>query len=135
MQTQVSIQSPQQQTASQQPLIYFAVHPENVLQLKTFLMMNNIPFNQDNLVPDSPKEPVSLTKLFDSRIEKLDLSNREREVFREVFSGRDYLEIANRLFVSHETIRSHVKAIYRKLGVKTRAEAIATILDCCPSQS
>lgn len=133
MQTQVSIQSPHPQTTSQQPLIYFAVHPENVLQLKTFLMMNNIPFNQDNLVPDSPKEPVSLTQLFDSRIEKLDLSNREREVFREVFSGRDYLEIANRLFVSHETIRSHVKAIYRKLGVKTRAEAIATILDCCPS--
>jgi LuxR family maltose regulon positive regulatory protein len=34
-------------------------------------------------------------------------------------------EIAERLFLSQNTIRSHTRALYRKLAVHTRADAIA----------
>jgi LuxR family maltose regulon positive regulatory protein len=33
-------------------------------------------------------------------------------------------DIATRLYVSRNTVKSHVAAIYRKLGVSTRAEAV-----------
>lgn len=112
-------------------IIYFAIHPENVVRLKTFLMMNNIPFSQDE---EKKSENISQNRdlikdVFESQLPALGLSNRESEVLREVVNGLDYQEIGNRLFISHETVRSHVKAIYRKLGVKTRAEALAKILN------
>ena len=34
-------------------------------------------------------------------------------------------EIADRLFLSANTVRSHTRALYRKLGVRTRADAVA----------
>ena len=40
-------------------------------------------------------------------------------------SGKSNAEIANELHVSVETVRSHARRIYRKLGVKTRRELIA----------
>lgn len=112
-------------------IIYFAIHPENVVRLKTFLMMNNIPFSQDEeKKSESKNQNRDLIKdVFESQLPELGLSNRESEVLREVVNGLDYQEIGNRLFISHETVRSHVKAIYRKLGVKTRAEALAKILN------
>ncbi|MBN8704768.1 MAG: helix-turn-helix transcriptional regulator [Bacteroidetes bacterium] len=112
-------------------IIYFAIHPENVVRLKTFLLMNNIPFSQDEeKKTESKNQNRDLIKdVFESQLPELGLSNRESEVLREVVNGLDYQEIGNRLFISHETVRSHVKAIYRKLGVKTRAEALAKILN------
>ena len=35
-------------------------------------------------------------------------------------------EIGRKLFVSHSTVHSHVKSIYRKLAVSTRAEALGS---------
>jgi LuxR family maltose regulon positive regulatory protein len=34
-------------------------------------------------------------------------------------------DIGKELFISHETVKSHVKAIYHKLGVSSRKEAVA----------
>lgn len=112
-------------------IIYFAIHPENVVRLKTFLMMNNIPFSQDEEKKTETKSQNRdlIRDVFESQLPALGLSNRESEVLREVLNGLDYQDIGNRLFISHETVRSHVKAIYRKLGVKTRAEALAKILN------
>jgi LuxR family maltose regulon positive regulatory protein len=54
-----------------------------------------------------------------------DLSEREITVLRLLTSGLTRREIGQELFVSYHTIHSHTKAIYRKLGVSTRAEAVA----------
>lgn len=52
------------------------------------------------------------------------LSARELEVLELLASGKSYSSIADQLFVDKETIRSHIKNIYLKLEVHSKAEAI-----------
>jgi DNA-binding NarL/FixJ family response regulator len=52
------------------------------------------------------------------------LSAREREVMAEVCTGATNNEIARRLKLSPHTIKDHISSIYRKLGVRNRAEAV-----------
>lgn len=52
------------------------------------------------------------------------LSPRELEVLELLASGKSYSGIAEQLFVDKETIRSHIKNIYLKLEVHSKAEAI-----------
>ncbi len=53
------------------------------------------------------------------------LSRREREMLDLVGEGLSNRGIAARLFVSENTVKFHLKAIFSKLGVTTRAEAAA----------
>ena len=53
------------------------------------------------------------------------LSPREVEVLRYLAAGLTYPGIAERLIISVNTVRHHVKAMYGKLGVSSRAEALA----------
>jgi DNA-binding NarL/FixJ family response regulator len=52
------------------------------------------------------------------------LSEREREILTLMSQGHDYRTIAERSFISYETVRTHVKRIYKKLHVASRAEAV-----------
>jgi DNA-binding NarL/FixJ family response regulator len=52
------------------------------------------------------------------------LSKREQEILSLLSKGFRYKEIAQRLFVSIETIRTHVRNIYEKLQVNSRTEAL-----------
>jgi LuxR family maltose regulon positive regulatory protein len=52
------------------------------------------------------------------------LSSREREVLRHAAEMLDTTEIAARLFISVNTVKSHLKSIYRKLAVTHRGEAV-----------
>jgi LuxR family maltose regulon positive regulatory protein len=56
-----------------------------------------------------------------------DLTERERTVLRLLKSGLHEREIGDELYVSRNTVHSHVQSIYRKLAVSTRAEAIERI--------
>ncbi|MGN6612795.1 MAG: LuxR C-terminal-related transcriptional regulator, partial [Angustibacter sp.] len=53
------------------------------------------------------------------------LSDREREVLDLVARGWDNRRIAKELFLSDKTVRNHVSAVFAKLDVADRAEAIA----------
>ncbi len=53
------------------------------------------------------------------------LSVRERDVLRLTMQGRDNAQIGEALFISDKTVRNHVSRIYEKLGVATRARAVA----------
>ena len=52
------------------------------------------------------------------------LTDRELDVLRLMAEGLKYKEIAARLFISLNTVRSHVKAIYGKLNVNNRTKAV-----------
>ena len=52
------------------------------------------------------------------------LTEREREVLVLMSSGATNREIADRLYLSPHTIKEHTSAIYRKLEVRNRAEAV-----------
>ena len=51
------------------------------------------------------------------------ISEREREVLELIGEGATNKEIAERLFLSPHTVKDHTTALYRKLGVRNRAEA------------
>lgn len=53
-----------------------------------------------------------------------DLTIREREILDFLAKGYLYKQIADSLFISHETVKKHIQNIYRKLQVQTRTEAI-----------
>lgn len=53
------------------------------------------------------------------------LSTRELQVLEHLSSGKSYSSIADALFVDKETIKSHLKSIYLKLEVHSKADAIA----------
>jgi DNA-binding NarL/FixJ family response regulator len=53
------------------------------------------------------------------------LSERELEVLRLLCRGDNYKMIAEALFVSPNTIKAHIKNIYKKLHVNSRAEAVS----------
>lgn len=54
------------------------------------------------------------------------LTSREAEVMELLQAGRSNAEIAHELHVSVETVRTHARHVYRKLGVKTRRELRAS---------
>jgi len=53
------------------------------------------------------------------------LSEREADVLRSLVSGKGYKEIAYDLHISVDTVRSHIRKVYRKLQVHSAPEAVA----------
>ncbi|WP_293306777.1 response regulator transcription factor [Pedobacter sp. UBA5917] len=54
------------------------------------------------------------------------LTKRETEILDRIANGQTKPQIANDLFIDQETVRSHVKNIYIKLDVNSKADAIKT---------
>lgn len=52
------------------------------------------------------------------------LTSREKEILKNLSEGLRYKEIADRLKISIETVRSHARRIYEKLHVQSRTEAL-----------
>ena len=63
-----------------------------------------------------------------------DLSDREVVVLQLAADGLTQREIADQLFISYNTVKTHLKATYRKLGATTRDEALSRLaeLDAVP---
>lgn len=59
-----------------------------------------------------------------SPVNDYDLSDREKEILKYLSEGLMYKEVANQLFISIDTVRTHVRKIYEKLEVHSRTEAL-----------
>lgn len=57
------------------------------------------------------------------------LTTRERDVLRELTTGKSDQDIGRQLGISPWTVRYHLKRIYHKLNVKRRSEAIAWVME------
>ena len=55
----------------------------------------------------------------------VNLSLRERDVLGLIVSGRSNEEVADRLFLSINTIKSVIRSVYQKIGVSSRSQAVA----------
>jgi non-specific serine/threonine protein kinase len=75
--------------------------------------------------PTNPEAAQSRTQPVSRPADQNRLTTREREVLQLVAQGRSSKEIARQLSLSPSTINQHVKAIFNKLGVDTRAQAVA----------
>lgn len=56
--------------------------------------------------------------------EDFQLSSREEEILKLLVEGFHLKAIAEKIFISYETVRTHIKHIYKKLHVNSRSEAI-----------
>ena len=63
------------------------------------------------------------------QLEKPTLTTREKQVLGMVTLGFGNSEIARRLYLAESTIKSHLSSAFSKLGVRSRSEASALILD------
>jgi DNA-binding NarL/FixJ family response regulator len=61
--------------------------------------------------------------------EEQELTNREKQTLALVIMGLSNGEIATKLYVSESTVKSHLSSAFRKLGVRSRAEAARVIAD------
>ena len=57
------------------------------------------------------------------------LTRREREVLSLMVEGADQARIASELFISPDTVRTHIQRLLRKLEVHSRAEAVALVAE------
>jgi DNA-binding CsgD family transcriptional regulator len=87
-----------------------------------------------SLMGDDPKgrvgvivHPASAPQISGLIAEAYGLSKREREVTRLVLNGLSTREISERLAVSPYTVQDHLKAVFDKVGVRSRRELVAQL--------
>ena len=59
------------------------------------------------------------------KLEEYHLTEREKEILYKLIEGLGYKQIASHCGIARETLNTHMKSIYRKLNVHSRAEAAA----------
>jgi DNA-binding NarL/FixJ family response regulator len=70
--------------------------------------------------------PVHLANRLAKRLGDKSVSEREVDVLKLMAQGKSNKEIGSALFISAGTVKSHVKSIFAKLSVNSRAEAVAS---------
>jgi DNA-binding NarL/FixJ family response regulator len=104
--------------------------PELLSQLKT------IASGGSPLTPDVARTVLSLLREKTSKLisgqfprsaspTKLDLTEREHAVLQALVKGLSYKQVGLQLNISIDTVRTHIRAVYRKLQVHSIAEAVA----------
>ena len=72
--------------------------------------------------------PKRIKAIYDDRKKRPSLSEREIEIVRLVAKGFSNDELAERLHLSPDTIKVHLRRVYEKLGVESRVEAVTEAL-------
>ncbi|MBL7930332.1 MAG: response regulator transcription factor [Bacteroidia bacterium] len=65
------------------------------------------------------------TEVYKQKTDNFNLSDRERDVLKYLVKGFSYKMISDELFISIDTVRSHIKKIYEKMHVNSKTEAVA----------
>ena len=73
-------------------------------------------------------DPSLMTELVRGRDGGEILTEREREILQLLAEGMSNADVATRLFISQETVKSHVRHILAKLEAETRTQAVAIAL-------
>ena len=79
----------------------------------------------------APQLVVREEQWFSARCEEIasthQLTAREQEIFVLLAQGRTVHGISEKLYVSENTVKSHIKSIYQKLGIHLRSELIELV--------
>ncbi len=86
---------------------------------------------QEALSDGSPMTPSIAKKVIElfrnyvpQKTEEFSLSKRECEVLELIVNGSNNKEVSEKLFISIETVRNHIRHIYEKLHVHSKSEAV-----------
>ena len=72
-----------------------------------------------------PGPPVETFVRDDRKLGELGITPRELEILEHIASGKSTREIAEALFVSENTVKTHASRVFDKLAVKRRTQAVA----------
>ena len=93
--------------------------------LAVFLTNALLPLLIVNIPQPYPTDSINQSiPILEKFCEKYDISKRETEIIREIISGKSNQEIADKLFITLQTVKDHVHRIYQKTGIKNRVQLI-----------
>ena len=72
--------------------------------------------------------PDYLKNYLPDQAETFTLSGREQDILKKMVLGLKNKEIADQLFISENTVKTHISNIFKKFGVKNRAQAIIYVM-------
>jgi DNA-binding NarL/FixJ family response regulator len=76
-----------------------------------------------------PDGPDYLRRILSNNGESFNLSEREKDILKALILGLKNKEIADELFISENTVKTHINKIYKKFGVNNRSQAILFALE------
>jgi DNA-binding CsgD family transcriptional regulator len=79
------------------------------------------------LQPVTLPEPMQLPHGIEDFFRKNEISPREAEIIREICNGLSNQEIADKLFISLQTVKDHTSRIYMKTNVRNRMQLMALV--------
>lgn len=110
--------------------LYVFFSQENTFNVQDSVMGLVMPHIDSVLRKIQHLEPVEVIESLNMNAEvTVDLSDREQEILKWVRAGKTNQEIGDILFISQNTVKSHLKRIFNKLNVTTRAQAVGKILN------
>ncbi len=77
------------------------------------------------LAPDVTRQVLRAVNAFQSHMPDIGLSSREMEVLECLAQGKTTAQISSELFISDNTVKTHVRHILEKLEASNRAEAVS----------
>lgn len=80
------------------------------------------------MTPSIAKRVLNFFNESAPKLNEYNLTLREKEILQELVNGSSYKKTAETLFISLDTVRSHIKNIYQKLHVNSKSEAVAKVL-------
>jgi DNA-binding NarL/FixJ family response regulator len=93
--------------------------PDRVLQTIREVAIGGVSFT-----PSIARKILSNFQQHAGTPENINLSDREKEILHYLVEGMSYKMIAEKIFLSFETVHSHIKKIYEKLHVNSKSEAV-----------
>jgi len=95
--------------------------PVEILQAIEQVVAGGIP-----MTPSVARQVIEMFRDFAPKIQDVQhLTPREHELLRSLAEGLDYKQIAERHFISVDTVRNHIRHIYEKLQVHSKSEAVS----------
>lgn len=80
------------------------------------------------MTPSIAKRVLNFFNNAGNKLKEFNLTQRENEILNELVNGLSYKKIAETLFISLDTVRTHIKNIYQKLQVSSKSEAVVKAL-------
>jgi DNA-binding NarL/FixJ family response regulator len=95
--------------------------PVEILQAIEQVVVGGVP-----MTSSVARQVIEMFREFAPRPQdETNLTPREHELLKSLAEGLDYKQIADRHFISVDTVRNHIRHIYEKLHVHSKSEAVS----------
>jgi len=96
-----------------------------------FFTTNLLPLLYLKFKADDIFDLIKADKTDEDRFEKIfkkyKISNREKEIIKQICSGKTNQQIADELFISLQTVKDHTHRIYTKIGINSRMKLVQVV--------